>query len=74
MEINQKKRQIQLEAKESWIAANKIGTCEIITGMGKTFLALDCLRTFLPNEFKTPHLFLAEQTDREFDLLKDIKK
>lgn len=74
MEINQKKRQIQIEAKEAWIAANKIGTCEIITGMGKTFLALDCLRTFPPNEFKTAHLFLAEQTDREFDLLKDIKK
>lgn len=74
MVINEKKAYIQEEALKAWIKNDKIGTCEIITGLGKTFLALKALQTFPKYKNDTIHLFLAEQVDREDDLLKDIEK
>ena len=73
MEINQKKDQIQNEAVEAWKNNNKQGVVEIITGFGKTFLALKALYT-MPRNKDVLHLFLAEQVDREIDLEKDIIK
>lgn len=64
---------IQKEAVEKWISHNKKGTCEIITGLGKTFIGLHCLRS-MPNDDGKVHLFLAETTMREKDLRSDIKK
>ena len=74
MEINQKKDTIQNEALKAWIDNDKIGTCEIITGLGKTFLFLKALMTYPKHENDTLHLFLAEQKDRQSDLIKDIVK
>jgi superfamily II DNA or RNA helicase len=70
--LDNKKNDIQKKAVEAWINNNKIGTCEIITGLGKTFIALHCLLS-MPKDEKM-HLFLAEATDRKRDLLKDINK
>ena len=74
MEINQKKDTIQNEALKAWIDNDKIGTTEIITGMGKTFLFFKALRTFPKYENDTLHLFLAEQKDRLGDFTKDMIK
>lgn len=72
MENNELKAKIQNEALQVWEAAGKKGTCEIITGLGKTFLALHALYTMPKNDIL--HVFLAEQVDREKDLIKDIIK
>lgn len=74
MEINELKDQIQNQALEVWKTTGKESTCEIITGLGKTFLALKALYTMPKNDQDTVHLFLAEQKDREIDLKKDIEK
>ena len=74
MELNNKKDSIQNTALEVWNKNHRYGTCEIITGLGKTFLALKALLTYPKNEFNTIHLFLAEQKDRKNDLYKDILK
>lgn len=74
MEINELKDQIQNQALEVWKTTGKESTCEIITGLGKTFLALKALYTMPRNDQDTVHLFLAEQKDRELDLKKDIEK
>ena len=71
-ELNVKKNEIQMKALKAWVAADKRGTCEIITGLGKTFIALHALYT-MPKTNDT-HLFLAETVGREADLLKDIIK
>lgn len=71
--LNKKKDKIQQEALSSWILANKKGTCEIITGLGKTFISLHALYT-MPKNKNIVHLFLAEVTDRKKDLAKDIEK
>lgn len=71
--MNLKKDKIQKEALSKWLLNNKNGTCEIITGLGKTFIFLHALYTMPKNDGKT-HLFLAETTSREIDLLKDIVK
>lgn len=55
-----------------WISSGKRGTCEIITGLGKTFIALHALYT-MPRT-KEIHLFLAETVGRKDDLEKDILK
>lgn len=63
---------VQKNAVKAWISANKIGTLEVATGVGKTFMFLHCLYT-MPKNSKT-HLFLAEVADRKIDLLENIKK
>jgi superfamily II DNA or RNA helicase len=72
MKSIEKKDKIQKEALDAWKKAGKKGTCEIITGLGKTFIALHALYTMPKN--KDVHLFLAETTDRATDLKKDIDK
>jgi len=71
--INKLKEKVQEDALQEWISAGKIGTTEIATGLGKTFLALKALYTMPRNDGKT-HLFLAEQVDRQNDLIKDVVK
>ncbi len=68
MEIRQK---IQDEALVSWINAGKKGTLEIITGLGKTKIAIEAIKTY-PKDAKI--LFLAEQTDREMELRNEQEK
>lgn len=72
MENNIKKDKIQREAYNAWLLNNKKGTCEIITGLGKTFIALHALCSMPINDNKI-HLFLAESKERKKDLLEDIK-
>lgn len=72
MESIGKKDKVQKEALDAWIKANKKGTMEIITGLGKTFIALHALYTMPKND--DVHLFLAETTEREIDLNNDIEK
>jgi len=67
-----KKDIVQQKALQSWVDAGKTGTCEIITGLGKTFISLHALYT-MPKDSKV-HLFLAEATDRRKDLMDDIIK
>jgi len=74
VEINEQKNNIQNEALLAWQSNNKCGTTEMITGVGKTFLALKSLYTMPKNDQDTIHLFLAEQKDRLDDLIKDIAK
>jgi len=66
------KDKIQQEALGEWIKNGKVGTCEIITGLGKTFISLHALYTMPKDD--VVHLFLAETTSRELDLIEDIKK
>lgn len=72
MTSNEKKDKVQRAALKAWEKAGKKGTCEIITGLGKTFIGLHALYTMPKNE--GVHLFLAEVNDREGDLMKDILK
>jgi len=74
MEINEQKDKIQNQALEEWKKVGKTGTAEMITGVGKTFLALKALYTMPRHDQDTIHLFLAEQKDRMDDLIKDIAK
>lgn len=67
------RNKVQQEALKSWLEKGKIGTVEIITGLGKTFVSLHALYE-MPKDKNVTHLFLAEATDRQTDLLKDIKK
>ena len=67
-----KRNLIHEEAVGSWIDANKCGTLNISTGIGKTFCFLHCLHKMPKN--KDVHLFLAEVTDRKKDLWDDIIK
>lgn len=69
----EKKNKIQKQALNKWVEANKCGTTEIITGLGKTFIALHALYT-MPRDDSVEHLFLAEVKDRENDLIKEIIK
>lgn len=71
--LNKQKESIQIEAVKKWIESGKKGTCEIITGLGKTFIGLHCLLS-MPKDDDKVHLFLAETTSREKDLKDDIKK
>jgi superfamily II DNA or RNA helicase len=74
VDVNLQKDKIQNEAVAKWTANDKKGTTEIITGLGKTFLALKALYTMPKNQQDTVHLFLAEQKDRQQDLIKDVVK
>lgn len=71
--LNEKKDKIQKEALSAWLENNKKGTCEIITGLGKTFISLHALYQ-MPKDKNVVHLFLAEVKDRKKDLIKDIQK
>lgn len=71
MEIDKKREKIADEAVKAWVEKDKIGTIEAITGIGKNFIFIKALYT-CPKGIKV--LFLAEQIDREIDVLKDIKK
>lgn len=71
MKIDNKKREIGIQAKEAWNACDQLGTVELATGMGKTFLALDCMAS-LPKGSDV--IFLAETAQREHDLNVDIDK
>lgn len=68
--LDLKRREIQLEAGKHWEDAGCIGTIELITGGGKTFIAFDAIIK-LPKGSKV--LFLAETNQRELDVLKDAK-
>jgi superfamily II DNA or RNA helicase len=69
--LDKKKDEVQQKALTAWIKAGKVGTAEIATGIGKTFLALHALYTMPKHDGKL-HLFLAETIDRERDLKQDI--
>jgi superfamily II DNA or RNA helicase len=71
--LNKQKDKVQQEALSAWELADKKGTCEIITGLGKTFIGLHALYT-MPKDDNVIHLFLAEVKDRRLDLARDIDK
>jgi superfamily II DNA or RNA helicase len=69
-----KRSQIQKEAYESWTKMpGLVGTCELPTGLGKTFVALRAIQHF-PKNNGDLHLFLAEVKTREKDLEEQIIK
>lgn len=72
MKLDQVRNKIQNEALTQWKLNGKVGTCQIITGLGKTFISLHALYT-MPRD-DSVHLFLAEQKDRVKDLRDDIIK
>jgi len=74
MNLNQLKNNIQDSAVEKWVLAQKKGTIESITGSGKTFIFLKALYTMPIECMETVHLFLAETTEREKDLMAEIEK
>tara|TARA_R110000822_G_scaffold302649_2_gene426988 strand:+ start:36890 stop:38086 length:1197 start_codon:yes stop_codon:yes gene_type:complete len=72
MKLDNVRDKIQQDALTNWKLNGKKGTCQIITGLGKTFISLHALYT-MPRTNKI-HLFLAEQKDRVKDLRDDIEK
>lgn len=70
-EIFLKKEKVQNEALTAWINANKRGSLQIITGLGKTKIAMEAVK-LLPVGSKI--LFLAEQTDRKLELINEQHK
>lgn len=62
---------IQSEALVSWQKAGEKGTIEMITGLGKTKIAMEAVKT-LPKDSKI--LFLAEVKDRELELQREQEK
>lgn len=71
MKLDHKRREIQLEAGKHWEDANCIGSLEINTSIGKTWISLDAM---LKLSKGSKVLFLAETNQREKDLYDDIKK
>ena len=71
MKIDKKKREVALQAITAWEAADKKATVELATGMGKTFLSLDCMAKMRKG---SNVVFLAETAQREHDLMVDIEK
>ena len=71
MKIDKKKREVAFQAITAWEAADKKATVELATGMGKTFLSLDCMAK-MPKGSDV--VFLAETAQREHDLMVDIEK
>lgn len=69
--LDNKRREIQLLAGKHWLDAGCIGSLEINTSIGKTWISLDAMLTL---EKGSKVLFLAETTQREKDLYDDIKK
>lgn len=68
--LDLKRAAIQDAAINAWVEAGKKGTVNLSTGIGKTFCFLKACQ-LLPKGSKI--LFLAETTQREFDLMKDIQ-
>jgi superfamily II DNA or RNA helicase len=68
--LDSKRDSIQNAAVETWEQAGKKGTLNLSTGIGKTFCFIKATR-LLPKGSKI--LFLAETSQREIDLEKDIK-
>ena len=62
---------IQLEALEAWVDSGKRGTIEMITGLGKTKIAMEAVK-MLPKKSKI--LFLAEVKDRELEVRREQEK
>ena len=62
---------IQSEALESWKDNGEKGTIEMITGLGKTKIAMEAVKR-LPKDAKV--LFLAEVKDRELELQREQEK
>ena len=62
----EKREKIQREALALWLNSGKKGTLELITGLGKTKIAMDAVK-LLPTRAKI--LFLAETTTRKQDML-----
>lgn len=71
--LNRAKDKIQQQALHKWKEQGKTGTCEIITGLGKTFIGLHALYS-MPIDYSITHIFLAEVKDRRVDLMRDIEK
>lgn len=71
IEVDLKRATVQNNALTAWELSNKKGVIEAITGIGKNFIFLKALHTCPKN---IDVLFLAEQVDRKYDLLKDIDK
>ena len=67
--LDNKRDEIQNNAVISWSEAGKKGTLNLSTGIGKTFCFIKATR-LLPKGSKI--LFLAETSQRKFDLHKDI--
>lgn len=68
--LDSKRDSIQDAAVQAWEEAGRKGTLNLSTGIGKTFCFIKATR-FLPKGSKI--LFLAETTQREIDLEKDLK-
>lgn len=66
-----KREKIQKQALTSWLNNKKKGTLELITGLGKTKIALDAVKLY-PKDAKI--LFLAETTGRELELENEQQK
>jgi len=62
---------VQSEALNAWIKLGQKGTIEVITGLGKTKIAMSAIK-LLPKESKI--LFLAEVKDRELELEREQEK
>lgn len=71
IKLDLKRATVQNNAVTAWELSNKRGVIEAITGIGKNFIFLKALHT-CPKGIDV--LFLAEQVDRKYDLLKDIEK
>lgn len=69
--MDKTREQVQQEALAAWINSGKRSTIECITGLGKTKIAMDAIKT-LPKTAKI--LFLAEVKDREIELNNELKK
>lgn len=69
--IDAKREQIQTEALTAWLNNNKIGTIELVTGLGKTFILLRAILT-MPQNCNV--LLLAETTLRERNIYEDSEK
>jgi len=71
VKLDEKRAAVQNEAVNSWDLCGRKGVIEAITGIGKNFIFLKALHRC---EKGISVLFLAEQIDREYDLMKDIEK
>jgi superfamily II DNA or RNA helicase len=69
MNLDKKREQIQDQALQAWIQKNKKGTVEIITGLGKTMIAMKAIMT-MPKGCSV--LWLAETNQRWKDVKDDI--
>ena len=67
--IDHRKEKIQIEAVDAWIKNDNVGTVEVATGHGKTFIAFRCILT-MPK--KSNVLFLAETQVREKTIREDV--